>query len=739
MGVFESFTHSEEIQQLLKEAQTEYEDATERLEIQKNHTTRKLEELGSTKVNAWSGDMRRFLDAFGAFANVQMVCKIDENYNFLGKNETPDQLIINMQNASYNANEILKLGAVSLGAGALMGIATIGGVGLFAHASTGTAIALLSGAAKKNATLAWLGGGAMAVGGAGIAAGKAVLGGVVLGAISVVGGLLSNASGEAKLAEAKRVHAEAMAASERMDVMITGMRGIESMSDNYKNFIIKLSGLFAPYLAELDSIARKYPRGADGKVDFNALSEMEQKTLHLSWLLAQLYYHILSVPLLNEQGEVNASCRQLLQKAEREYSDLSGQAVNLENEKKSIQGYLSSAREEFANAMNRFYKKIESTKRALEKFGVKRIELWDETFSPFMDGLSRFENISVHDLYPYSVTDIPIEFIFESSSSVLEYISRLKNNGIESLGTTGLVEVALFGGEDFLSELSQLGDDLDVMSRVHRHNMSLWFTGELAPAIANNVSFGEISFYYISVVKEMVDGISGRENLEQAKAIYREVKALSNKINVAILQFDKTLAKTKQIVSSVKKYNRIQERFLQEMGLIKERHGTGEEAVEYDLLSDAEKRVFEMSFVIAKMQYTILASCILAVTDGGDLDDATLVIDRAHSTYKTVVKDMFKVTDGDGLATADLVWKDKTKLAMIAGFVMSALCIGLMILQLVSGHWIGLVGIAGALIAFPKFFLIKNLSQSRLCMWRCIRIIAAIVVVMAVEIIGMVV
>ena len=138
-------------------------------------------------------------------------------------------------------------------------------------------------------------------------------------------------------------------------------------------------------------------------------------------------------------------------------------------------------------------------------------------------------------------------------------------------------------------------------------------------------------------------------------------------------------------------------------------------------------------------QHHVVLAVNQVLTDGGDLDDATLVIDRAHSTYKTVVKDMFKVTDGDGLATADLIWKDKTKLVMIAGFVMSALCIGLMILQLVSGHWIGLVGIAGALIAFPKFFFIKNLSQSRLCMWRGIRIIAAIVVVMAVEIIGMVV
>ena len=51
-----------------------------------------------------------------------------------------------------------------------MGIATTFGV-----ASTGTAISALSGAAATNAALAWLGGGALAVGGGGMAAGNAFL------------------------------------------------------------------------------------------------------------------------------------------------------------------------------------------------------------------------------------------------------------------------------------------------------------------------------------------------------------------------------------------------------------------------------------------------------------------------------------------------------------------------------------------------------------------------------------
>ncbi len=60
--------------------------------------------------------------------------------------------------------------AAALGPTAAMGIATTFGI-----ASTGTAISTLSGAAAVNAALAWLGGGALAVGGGGMVAGQAFL------------------------------------------------------------------------------------------------------------------------------------------------------------------------------------------------------------------------------------------------------------------------------------------------------------------------------------------------------------------------------------------------------------------------------------------------------------------------------------------------------------------------------------------------------------------------------------
>lgn len=81
----------------------------------------------------------------------------------------------------YKLAEAKNAGAGAAGAGVGVAVVTMGptvamGVATtFGVASTGTAISTLSGAAATNAALAWLGGGALAAGGGGMAAGEAFL------------------------------------------------------------------------------------------------------------------------------------------------------------------------------------------------------------------------------------------------------------------------------------------------------------------------------------------------------------------------------------------------------------------------------------------------------------------------------------------------------------------------------------------------------------------------------------
>lgn len=98
---------------------------------------------------------------------------------------------------------------VALGPTAAMAIATT-----FGTASTGTAIAALSGVAAKSAALAWLGGGALAAGGGGMAAGNALLalagpiGWGIAGTLAVGGGLFATFKNKAAAEKAHKVTLE---------------------------------------------------------------------------------------------------------------------------------------------------------------------------------------------------------------------------------------------------------------------------------------------------------------------------------------------------------------------------------------------------------------------------------------------------------------------------------------------------------------------------------------------------
>jgi len=73
MGVFESITHKEKIENLLNEVQSKYDAAKKQFERQKALTTRSLEKLGEQRIHAWADSMDAFSGFIGFFEKVDMV------------------------------------------------------------------------------------------------------------------------------------------------------------------------------------------------------------------------------------------------------------------------------------------------------------------------------------------------------------------------------------------------------------------------------------------------------------------------------------------------------------------------------------------------------------------------------------------------------------------------------------------------------------------------------------------
>lgn len=143
-----------------------------------NRTNEKIEELGDNTGKLYDS-LTEIQGLFDRIRNVPSDKKLE--YEELKK------VRLNWKNQAekiekdYKEAEVKGAGAGAAGVGVGMAVVTMGptvamGVATtFGVASTGTAISTLSGAAATNAALAWLGGGALAAGGGGMAAGEAFL------------------------------------------------------------------------------------------------------------------------------------------------------------------------------------------------------------------------------------------------------------------------------------------------------------------------------------------------------------------------------------------------------------------------------------------------------------------------------------------------------------------------------------------------------------------------------------
>lgn len=146
---------------------------------------------------------------------------------------------------------------MSVGAGVLLGGlsgAALGTAGGFAAAgattaavmalgtaSTGTAIASLSGAAATNATLAALGGGALAAGGGGIALGTTILGATTLGMGLLVGGIIFNFTGNKLSAKADEAMEQMKKAKTEIDRICAYLESLHMTEERFEKLCLLLT------------------------------------------------------------------------------------------------------------------------------------------------------------------------------------------------------------------------------------------------------------------------------------------------------------------------------------------------------------------------------------------------------------------------------------------------------------------------------------------------------------------
>jgi hypothetical protein len=253
-----------------------------------------LESLGVKKLFVLNGSIARFISAFEKLKNVEMEdsAGLDELKNFKIDRQTFSEL---KEMRNFAASIVGGLVSGSLG-GAMTAFGAYGAASLFATASSGTAIATLSGAAATNATLAFFGGGALSVGGLGMAGGAVVLGGLIVGPALAVLGFVMGAKASANLDKAYSNLAEAQKIAEELRTGAVACDAIRRRAFLFVRLLIRLECIFMPLVLRMEEIIHE--KGED----YTAFDAEEKRTVAAAVSLAVAVKSVLDTPILTESG-----------------------------------------------------------------------------------------------------------------------------------------------------------------------------------------------------------------------------------------------------------------------------------------------------------------------------------------------------------------------------------------------------------------------------------------------------
>ena len=303
------FDDAEEINE---DAQEIYENAQRSLDERRNKTQEAVESLGRQKLMLYRDALAPFKETFSKIKNV------DYEESDIRDGKLPNVSIDEIQEVRevvLRMEEVIGGGALAGGAGALAGLAAYGSVGVLATASTGTAIAGLSGAAATNATLAWLGGGSLAVGGFGMAGGAAVLGGIVAAPVLLVGGLMMASKAEEAKENALSNRRKARAAATAMEEAEVAARDIGRKVTLVRKVMKRLQDYLCSDLEALEDLVSV-------STDYRTYDRPERELVHRTASLAVTAKNLHEAPLLEEDGSVTNTIRQEFKEAQRSLKTL---------------------------------------------------------------------------------------------------------------------------------------------------------------------------------------------------------------------------------------------------------------------------------------------------------------------------------------------------------------------------------------------------------------------------------
>ncbi len=190
------------------------------------------------------------------------------------------------------------------------------GVGMLASTAGGVAIAELSGVAATNATLAWLGGGVLSVGGFGMVGGMAVFGGLVAGPALAILGAMSADEMKEKLEKAKAYHSQVEKAVKKADAIIDQFQAIEKMAKLFTRQIAKCDALLFSLSQDAIATMKKH------NYDTSRYNQKEKDQLSVTVSTLMTLSAFLEVPIMDKDQKLQEKVQRALEIMKKQMDSL---------------------------------------------------------------------------------------------------------------------------------------------------------------------------------------------------------------------------------------------------------------------------------------------------------------------------------------------------------------------------------------------------------------------------------
>ncbi len=282
------------------------DNARKRLTEQRTAVAQSLEKLGEEKLHILTGTVTPFVSAFEKIKNIDFTSSV--GLEELDKLHIDQKDFEELKELGNFAVQVAGGATAGVAGGALTAIGAYGAAQTFAAASTGTAIASLSGAAATNATLAFFGGGSLAAGGLGMAGGMMVLGGLVAGPALLVMGLITGAKSQEKLDQALINKAQAEEIMEALNTASDQCSAIRRRTYLFYSLLAHLDTYLMPLVWQMEDVIAK-----EG-TDYRAYSPESKKIIMAAASNAGSVKAVLDVPILTQDGALTEKSGEIVEK-----------------------------------------------------------------------------------------------------------------------------------------------------------------------------------------------------------------------------------------------------------------------------------------------------------------------------------------------------------------------------------------------------------------------------------------